>query len=71
MTEDKVQHELNNIQNIITQYNDGLITSHEMARMVASRALNIHYVADQGCDGLPANNILPDGTRDDGIVFVG
>ena len=60
------------IKDYIRQYEEGLITLHEMANATANKALFIReFLDDQGCDGLPPNDILPDGTRDDGIVFVG
>lgn len=70
MTNDEIiQERVKFIEGYIVQYNDGLITSHEMANIIAHRAMEIADLPEQGCDGLPPNNILPNGERDDGIVF--
>lgn len=38
----------------IQQYNDGCLTLHEMARYMASKALEVlQQCQDQGADGLP------------------
>lgn len=48
------------IKGYITQYEDGLITLHEMAGAIISKAYDLgEQCFDQGCDGLPPNDILP------------
>lgn len=48
------------IKGYIRQYEDGLITLHEMAGSIIPKAFDLgEQCLDQGCDGLPPNDILP------------
>ena len=48
------------IKGYIHQYEDGLITLHEMANSIIPKAFDItEQCKDQGADGLPPNEILP------------
>ena len=69
---EKATEAVEHLKGYIRQYEEGLITLHEMANAVAHKALGVREtLRDQGCDGLSPNNILPSGERDDGMVFVG
>lgn len=46
-----VAEHVNHMAGFIQQYNDGLITSHEMANSLAHIALHIVNMPEQGCDG--------------------
>jgi len=42
----------------ISMYEEGCLTSHEMAKAVIRKMADILALPDQGCDGLPPNDVL-------------
>lgn len=43
----------------LSLYEEGCLTSHEMAKAILLKMHRVLELPDQGCDGLPPNDILP------------
>lgn len=59
----QVDQSVDRLKEYIRQYEEGLITVHEMVGAMTSHILIIRSLPDQGIDGLPPNDILPTGER--------
>lgn len=44
----------------ISLYEEGCLTAHEAAKAVIRKMARVLELPDQGCDGLPPNDILPE-----------